>query len=153
MRGYAAIGLVNPKYAANVGGAMRAATAYDANLIIISGSRATNYLNHQTDTAKSWKHMPTIIVDNIFDAMPFDCVPIAVDIITGARPLQTYCHPERAFYIFGAENATLNKQITECCQDVLYIPTRICMNLAATVNVVLYDRMTKSNQPPQSLSS
>jgi tRNA(Leu) C34 or U34 (ribose-2'-O)-methylase TrmL len=28
---------------------------------------------------------------------------------------------------------------------VVYIPTTGCMNLAATVNVVLYDRMAKGN--------
>ena len=31
------------------------------------------------------------------------------------------------------------------CRDVVYIPTNGCMNLAACVNVVLYDRLSKSN--------
>lgn len=29
------------------------------------------------------------------------------------------------------------------CRDIIYVPTNGCMNLAATVNVILYDRMAK----------
>jgi tRNA(Leu) C34 or U34 (ribose-2'-O)-methylase TrmL len=75
--------------------------------------------------------------------IPFDCVPVAIDLIDGAQPLQEYKHPERAFYIFGAEDATLGDRVLSWCRDVVYIPTKGCMNLAATVNVVLYDRMAK----------
>ena len=69
--------------------------------------------------------------------------PVAVDILTNAIPLPGYTHPERAFYIFGAEDSTLGYSITSWCRDIIYIPTNRCMNLAATVNVVLYDRMAK----------
>lgn len=52
-------------------------------------------------------------------------------------------HPDRALYIFGPEDGSLDKEIRDWCEDVVYIPTTGCMNLAATVNVVLYDRMAK----------
>ncbi len=55
-------------------------------------------------------------------------------------------HPVRAFYIFGGEDATLGGRVLSWCRDVIYIPTAYCMNLAATVNVVLYDRMTKNEK-------
>ncbi|GAF89366.1 unnamed protein product, partial [marine sediment metagenome] len=32
---------------------------------------------------------------------------------------------------------------TGWCKHTIYIPTAYCMNLSATVNVVLYDRMNK----------
>lgn len=80
---------------------------------------------------------------NLHDAIPFDCVPVAVDLVEGARALHEYVHPERAFYIFGPEDGTLGKPVLEWCRDVIYIPNNYCMNLAATVNVVLYDRMIK----------
>ena len=38
-------------------------------------------------------------------------------------------------------------KITDWCRDVVYIPTDKCMNLAATVNVVLYDRLAKYDKP------
>ena len=44
---------------------------------------------------------------------------------------------------FGPEDGTLGPEILAWCRDVVYVPTRYCMNLAATVNVVLYDRAAK----------
>ena len=141
-RGYAAIALDNPKNGVNVGSTLRAAGVYSASLVVLGGERPRRIRNC-ADTMKAWRHIPTVLVDDVFDAIPFDCVPVAVDLIDGAIPLPDYKHPERAFYIFGAEDATLGKRILGRCRDVVYIPTNRCMNLAATVNVVLYDRMAK----------
>ena len=49
----------------------------------------------------------------------------------------------RTFYVFGAEDATLGARTLSWCRDVIYVPTAGCMNLAATANVVLYDRLVK----------
>ena len=145
-RGYAAIGLVNPKCGANVGGVMRAAGVYGVSLIVIAGTRFKTIKRFPTDTMKAWKHIPTVEVDDVFQALPHDCVPIAVEILDDANPLPQFKHPERAFYIFGAEDATLGKSITDQCQHKVMIPTKFCMNLAATTNVVLYDRLAKRGQ-------
>ena len=146
-RGYAAIALDNPKNGVNVGSTLRAAGVYGAMLVVVSGAR-TKDIRHCADTMKSWRHIPTVRVDDVFDALPFDCVPVAVDLIEGAIPLPDYKHPERAFYIFGAEDATLGERIIGRCRDVVFVPTNRCMNLAATVNVVLYDRLAKASPPP-----
>lgn len=140
MRGYAAIGLVNPKTPANVGGVSRAMGCYDAALLVISGARFKHW---PTDTTQQWKHRPVIHCEDMHEAIPFDCVPVAVDLIEGATPLHTYKHPERAFYIFGPEDSTIGARIHSWCRDVVYVPTSGCMNLAATVNVILYDRLAK----------
>jgi tRNA(Leu) C34 or U34 (ribose-2'-O)-methylase TrmL len=139
-KGYAAIGLDNPKDNKNVGSALRACGVYGAKMLATSGSR---YKKVGTDTMKQWRHMPFVQCDNLHDVVPYDCIPVAVDILEGAIPLQEYEHPERAFYIFGAEDNTLGHRITSWCRDVVYVPTNYCMNLAATVNVILYDRMAK----------
>lgn len=143
MRGYAAIGLDNPKCGANVGSIMRAAGVYGVALIVIAGPRFKTIKRFPTDTMKAYKHIPTVEADDVFDALPHDCVPIAVDIIQGARSLINYVHPERAFYIFGAEDQTLGKRVTDRCRDIIMVPTSRCMNLAATANVILYDRLAK----------
>ena len=143
MRGYSCIALDNPKSGENVGGVMRASSVYKASLIVISGCRYKYFKKFPTDTMNTWKHTPVIEVESVFDVLPYDCVPVAVDLIPGATPLPNYTHPERAFYIFGAEDATLGKRITDNCRDIIVIPTEACMNLAATVNVVLYDRLSK----------
>lgn len=139
-RGFAAVGLHMPKTPANVGSVLRAAGCYGAAMVAVSGHR---YKRAGTDTQASYRHMPLIQTDDLHGVVPFDCVPVAVDLIEGATPLQKYVHPERAFYVFGPEDGTLGRAITGWCRDVVYIPTRHCMNLAATVNVVLYDRMAK----------
>lgn len=140
MRGFASVALDNPKCMANVGGALRACGVYGASLMVVSGSR---FQRSRTDTMKAYRHMPVLRVGDVFDAIPYDCVPVAVDLLEDAKPLPDYTHPERAFYIFGAEDATLGQRITGRCRDKVFIPTTRCMNLAATVNVVLYDRLAK----------
>lgn len=139
-KGYAGIGLDNPKNDINVGAVMRAAGVYGAAFVAASGKR---YKSASSDTAKAYKDIPLMRPDDVFDLMPFDCVPVAVDLVEGAIPLPEYQHPERAYYIFGAEDGTLGKRVLSRCRDVIYVPTNGCMNLAATVNVVLYDRMAK----------
>jgi tRNA(Leu) C34 or U34 (ribose-2'-O)-methylase TrmL len=139
-RGFSAIGLHQPKTGANVGSALRAAGCYGAAMVAASGKR---YGRASTDTMKTYRHLPLIQCDDLRTMIPFDCVPVAVDLIDGATPLQGYRHPERAFYVFGPEDGTLGREILSWCRDVVYVPTNGCMNLAATVNVVLYDRMAK----------
>lgn len=140
-RGFAAIGLFQPKTTVNVGSALRAAHCYHAAMVATTGRR---FHNAPTDTLKSYRHLPLLQVDDLFDVIPHDCVPVAVDLIDDALDLTTYRHPERAFYIFGPEDGTLGKNITDRCRDTVYVPTAFSMNLAACVNVVLYDRLLKS---------
>jgi tRNA(Leu) C34 or U34 (ribose-2'-O)-methylase TrmL len=142
-RGYAVVALVNPKSPHNIGGVLRAAGCYAASLVVLGGKRPIRLGSLITDTQKAWKHIPHIFVDDVFDALPYSCVPIAIDFWEDAKPLQSFIHPERAFYIFGPEDSTLGKEITNRCHHRVYIPTTHCMNLAATTNVVLYDRMAK----------
>lgn len=146
-RGFAAVGLFSPKNSLNVGSALRAAGCYDAAMVAVSGARPLKYLGRiPTDTHKAYRHLPLIRCDDLREVIPCDCVPVAVELVEGARSLVDYKHPERAFYVFGPEDGTLGKQVTDWCRDVVYVPMaeHRCMNLAATVNVVLYDRFAKS---------
>lgn len=139
-RGYAAVGLFHPKTPANVGSVLRAAHCYGAAMVAQTGDR---YRKASTDTQKAWRHLPLLQVDDLFSVIPYDCVPVAVDLLDDAIDLTTYTHPERAFYIFGPEDGTLGRLIIDRCRDKIFVPTAFCMNLAACVNVVLYDRMAK----------
>lgn len=141
-RGYCGIGLDNPKDSLNVGSALRAAGCYGASFVAASGRR---FGSGPTDTIKAYRHLPLFRPDDVMSLLPYDCVPVAVDLIDGAISLFDYKHPERAYYIFGAEDATLGERILSRCRDVVYVPTVSCMNLAATVNVILFDRMAKIN--------
>lgn len=139
-RGYAAIGLDRVKDAANLGGVLRAAGCFGASLVVVGGGRLGKYA---TDTMKAWKHIPALEVADVWAAVPFGCMPVVVELSERARPIENFVHPERAFYIFGPEDGSVSKAIVERAPAVVRIPSGACLNLAAAVNVVLYDRRAK----------
>jgi len=138
--GYSCVGLVSPKFPVNVASVLRACHCYNAAALIVQGRR---YQRHGADTPKQWKHMPLFHTDDIHTMVPFACVPVGVDLVDDAEPLPEFVHPERALYIFGPEDGTLGQKVLSWCKHKVYVPTTHCMNLAATVNVVLYDRKAK----------
>ncbi len=148
-RGYACIGLDNPKSPHNVGSAMRACGVYGAAQCYFTGKRYAKAKQFITDPQKHYRHIPLTYTEDLYDVIPYDCVPVAIEIDPNAKVLFNYVHPERAFYIFGAEDATLGARILNFCRDVVYIPGDGCMNLAATVNVVLYSRALQQWQHDQ----
>jgi tRNA(Leu) C34 or U34 (ribose-2'-O)-methylase TrmL len=139
-RGYAAVALFNPKNRDNVGSALRAVGCYDAAMLVVQGKR---YVRSVLDVNDQWKHTPLIMTENVMDNIPHGCVPVAIEFVDTAKSLVDYVHPERAYYIFGPEDGSIPKEVMKLCRDVVYVPTSLCMNLAATVNVVLYDRLSK----------
>jgi tRNA(Leu) C34 or U34 (ribose-2'-O)-methylase TrmL len=78
------------------------------------------------------------------DSVAEDTQIVCVELVEGAIPLPEYQHPDKALYIFGPEDGTLTQRMIDRADAVVYVPTIGSMNLAATVNVVLYDRMAKS---------
>ncbi len=143
MRGFACVGLYKPKTAENVGGVLRAAHCYGVSQMVIDGARNSD-IRHCCNTPKAHLHTPTILTDDLLAHVPFDTPIVAVDLVPGAVALPAFQHPKRAFYVFGPEDGTLGGEIVRRAQHVVYVPTRNCMNLAACVNVVLYDRMAKA---------
>lgn len=142
-RGYAAIGLDNPKFAVNVGGVLRAAQCFGAVLVVVGGM-PRRYTRSAPDTLKAYRHLPLLHIADVMEAVPFDCAPVAIDLVDDAVPLYNYVHPKRAFYVFGAEDSVLGHRVLDKCRDRIYIPMSSgCLNLAACVNVVLYDRACK----------
>jgi tRNA(Leu) C34 or U34 (ribose-2'-O)-methylase TrmL len=149
MRGFSAIGLHRPKFEANVGSVLRLAYNYDSRIVVFNGRRVNvNAEKIHTNTPKAHRHIPTVKVTkgDLLDFVPVGATPVAIEITDNARPLADYVHPERAFYIFGPEDGSIPKTVIDRCRDVVYIPTNRCMNLAATVAVVLYDRQSKRQE-------
>jgi len=141
MRGYCGVGLVNPKHEVNVGHVLRAAGCFQIQWVAATGKR---YKRSATDTMSAYRHIPLLSgIDDLKKIIPFDCIPVAVDLVEGAKSVHNYVHPERAFYIFGPEDGTLGKEVLSWCRDVIYIPTRGCLNLSAAVSIILYDRQQK----------
>ena len=71
---------------------------------------------------------------------------MAVELRPNAESLVDFEHPDEATYVFGPEDGSLPKGILSVCHRFVVIPTPHCLNLAAAVNVVLYDRRLKQHQ-------
>jgi len=141
------IGLTDPKTPDNVGAVMRAAGCYEAAGVNYTGERFNRAVARgqklHTDTKNVSRRIPLDHISSFKDAMPEGATPVAIELVEGAASLIDYQHPSNAYYIFGPEDKSLDKDVVAWCKDVIYVPTVGCMNLAATVNVVLYDRIAK----------
>lgn len=138
---YCGIGLYHPQYSVNIGGVLRACYCFNASFLALESHK--KFEKHGSDTPKAYRQIPVFRTQNLKELIPYDCVPIAVEIKENAKSLIEYHHPKRSFYIFGPENGTLGEKVLSYCKDVIYIPSKVCLNLAATVNIILYDRMAK----------
>jgi tRNA(Leu) C34 or U34 (ribose-2'-O)-methylase TrmL len=144
-RGFYGIGIVGSKTAVNVGTLWRSAASLDAGFIFTAGRR---YPKQASDTVKAWKHVPMfefIHGEDLFEHLPKDCVPVAVEITPDARPLAAYVHPERACYILGAEDGGMPRRVLDRCRDVIQLPGSHCLNVAVAGSIVMYDRIVKGS--------
>lgn len=140
------IGLTNPKTPANVGSVMRAAGCFGVDAVFYTGARYERAAQFNTDTKAVNRNIPLHNVASLCESIPKDAKLVCVELAEGAIPLPEFVHPENAFYLFGPEDGTLDQDVIDKADAVVYIPTIGCMNLAATVYVVLYDRLAKSAQ-------
>lgn len=141
---FAYLGLVNPKSPENVGMVMRAAGCYAASKVFYTGTRFDRARQFFTDTKNMHEKIPLQRTEDLLASVPAGVKIVAVELVEGATPLMHFTHPSQAYYIFGPEDGSLTQEILDACDAVIYIPTIGCMNLAATVNVVLYDRLAKA---------
>lgn len=142
------IGLVNPKTPTNVGGIMRASLCYGVDAVFYTGKRyeyaSRGPQQYNADTQGAAERIPLTGVVSLLDAIPAGAKLVCVDLVVGATALPEFVHPENAFYVFGPEDGTIGQEIIDRADAVVYVPTVGCMNLAASVNVVLYDRLAKA---------
>lgn len=139
------VGLVNPKNPVNVASILRAAGCYGVASVFYTGQRYRLAKDFNADTKAFHKVIPTIGVDSLREVVPEGASVVAVELVEGATPLPMFEHPENAFYILGPEDGSISSDILSWCDHVVYVPTYSCMNLAATANVLLYDRLSKSD--------
>lgn len=138
------IGLCNPKSPSNVGAVMRAAGCYGADAVRYCGERFARAAKYHTDTKNISAKIPLTYADNLIAERPEDMRIVCVELAEGATPLPEFIHPDHALYIFGPEDGSIPQDILNHAHHVVYVPTIGCMNLAATVNVLLYDRLSKT---------
>src|SRR5262249_50072856 len=82
--------------------------------------------------------------DHVFDRFaPGSVTPVAVGLRPQAESLVTFEHPADALYVFGPEDGSLPRAVRLRCHRFVVLPTHHCLNLAAAVNGVRYDRRLK----------
>lgn len=149
------VALTNPKSPSNVGAVMRAAGCYQVDQVLFTGKRYAMAAKHgskklATDTKKASRIIPLTHVEGFENVkqslanIPNTAKIVCVDLVEGATPLPHFHHPEHAIYVFGPEDGTISQHVIDAADEVVYVPTIGCMNLAASVNVLLYDRLAKT---------
>ncbi|MBU2864134.1 RNA methyltransferase [Reinekea forsetii] len=141
---YIGIALTNPKSPTNVGAVLRAAGCFNANEVLYTGNRFDIAKKFQTDTKQANHSIGLTKVECFGGEKPTQAKLVCVDLVEGAIPLMDFEHPEQALYVFGPEDGSINQETISKADAVVYIPTTGCLNLAASVNVLLYDRLAKS---------
>lgn len=145
------IGLSNPKNPENVASVLRAAGNYGVGQVYYTGQRYPRALQRNPAIPKLQRpvsaHIPLTGVDCLVEtAKAAKQKIVCVELAENAQALPDYEHPSSVMYIFGPEDGTLSQLLIDQADAVVYVPTIGCMNLAASVNVLLYDRLAKSAQ-------
>ena len=144
-----AVALFNPKYPHNVGAALRACSCWGVAQLWWTGDRVTLDVRRgerlpREERMKGYRNVEMVRDDRVFNRFEAGRVtPVAVELRPAAESLVTFEHPEEALYVFGPEDGSLPKPVRLLCHRFVVIPTHHCLNLAAAVNVVLYDRRLK----------
>jgi tRNA(Leu) C34 or U34 (ribose-2'-O)-methylase TrmL len=145
-----AVALVNPKYPRNVGAALRACSCFGVKQLWFSGNRVSMEPQAKgkdrlprEERMKGYKDVDMRNFDYFFEQFDRDVTPVAVELRQNAELLPQFVHPEKALYVFGPEDGSIDQVLLRHCHRFVVIPTAHCVNLAAAVYLVLYDRMQK----------
>ena len=140
-RGYFGIGVYHPKHEVNIGTLWRSATIFGASSIFTVGRR---YKSQCADTCSTARHIPMqhfTDAEDLVAHLPHSCPLIGVELTDDARPLDRFVHPERAWYLLGAEDHGLPPAVLAACHHVVAIPHgRFCLNVAVAGSIVMYSR-------------
>lgn len=138
--------LERPKYIQNLASAVRACACFDVETLLWTGTRFQLGADERTPRElrmKAYRTVNVIHVTRPFDVMPSFITPVCVELLSGAVPLNEFVHPEHAAYVFGPEDGDVSQVYRRLCHQFVYIPAKHCLNLAAAMNVVLFDRNSK----------
>jgi tRNA(Leu) C34 or U34 (ribose-2'-O)-methylase TrmL len=153
-----AVVLIDPKFPHNVGNALRACAVFGAGQLCWTGDRVA-HPDRWTGSArlpreermKAYRNVELGLGDDdperaVSTLAGRGLTPVAVEVRDESESLDTFVHPENAVYVFGPEDGTLGRPTLSICHRFVRIPTavRTPLNLAAAVNIVLYDRHVKS---------
>lgn len=141
------MGVYHPKFDVNCGTLWRSAHAFGASFCFTVGRR---FERQSSDTTQAWKHTPFFEYDTLESLLrnvPYSCMVVGVELSSAAKDLRTFCHPERAIYLLGAEDHGIPQKVLDRCHLVVQIPNvkDTCLNVSVAGSILMYDRLVKSN--------
>ena len=143
----AAILLVNPKYPRNVGSVVRTCAAYGVDDVRYTGDRMNRELRTLSRLPREERVRGYKSVTWKASHRPFEefvaLTPVAIEVRERSEMLPAFEHPERALYVFGPEDGSIDGATLRHCHRFVAIPTLHCLNLAVAVATILYDRQAK----------
>jgi tRNA(Leu) C34 or U34 (ribose-2'-O)-methylase TrmL len=141
-----AVILTRVKYSHNLAAAIRACSCFGVPSLFWTGQRFTFADGERLpreERMRGYADVTTLATERPFDLLPPGTTPVCVELTYGAMPMHDFVHPERAAYVFGPEDGDVSQAVRAQCHRFVYIESRHCLNLAAAMNVVLYDRVRK----------
>jgi len=138
------IGCEYLKTPANLGTLFRTAQIFGVDFIFVIGKR---FPQQCSDTAKSWRHMPTfeyVNFDDFNNHRPYNTLLIGIEMTENARSISNFCHPKNCCYLLGAEDHGLSKKAIEKCNEIICLPGEMSLNVAVAGSIVLFDRINKN---------
>lgn len=144
---FCGVGLYNTLNGFNIGSAIRAAGAFNASFVAVSGqrykSRSSDFRCMDTELAR--KRIPIFMgVDSLIPFVPYETEIVLLERDDTAVSLPDFVHPRRALYVFGPEDGAIDATVfKDMPTKKVYIPSEYSMNLAACVYMTLYDRIAK----------
>jgi tRNA(Leu) C34 or U34 (ribose-2'-O)-methylase TrmL len=145
-----AVVLVNPKYPHNVAAAIRACSCFGVSSLQWTGTRVSPAEYERLpreERMKGYKDVKWYMNQKPFDVFEESVTPVCVELTSHSTSLHEFEHPDNAVYIFGPEDGGVPQVYRRMCHRFIYIPSHHCLNLAAALNVVLYDRFQKKLGP------
>lgn len=137
--GFYGVALYEPKTIVNLGGILRNAHAFGAAFVSIIGGR---YRRESSDVSRAEWHLPIYEfedMESFLAARPRGCEIVRVE-VDGEKQLPEFTHRGRAIYLFGGEDRSVPKGVGE---RSVRLETSICLNLATTTGIVMYDRSAR----------
>ena len=137
MRGFFAIGAEGISKPMNLGNLVRSAHAFGASFVFLIGAEYT-VRSARSDTSHAEFQLPVYDFATVAELrLPRGCHLVGCELLDEAIDLPSFRHPLNAAYVFGPERASLSAPMRARCDQIVRIPTRFCINLAAAGVVVM----------------
>lgn len=130
----------------NIAGVIRNANAFLASRVYVYGRRKYD----KRGTVGTHNYMKFSFVKKLEDIKSLldKYVPIGIDNVPGAIPINDYKWPKNTLMCFGQESIGLEPEILNLCKDVVYIRqygSVRSLNASCASSIAMYDWCRKNN--------